>query len=310
MNEVEVERLVVSLVGDPKQYLAMMQQATIATQQAAQQMQGALKKTEEQAKATEGIWKGTVGALASLGAKNWLEGALGEWQNAESQSLKLDATLKANGRNVEELGGTYRAFASQMQELTVVDDDTVVGLLRMAETFDLTGNAATGAVQKAFALAGAVSGTAAAAGEYVRMAVALEKGDIAMAMRFARMIPQLRGIKDQTEFVAKANQLMAGGMATVTAEAQSSSGVLAQLKNDYGDFLEEIGHTVADGLIPVAHWLGAAVKWFQSLSPEVKTAITVVAILTAAVVALAGAIAVVGAIYNVMFAGSGILIGA
>ncbi len=72
-----------------------------------------------------------------------------------------------------------------------------------------------------------------------------------------------------------------GGQAE--AQAKVGAGSLKQLKNSWGDFMEQIGAAILPGLNKVVGVLQKVVSWLQSLSPATKTVIVVIASLAAAV---------------------------
>lgn len=299
MSEIEVERLVVRLTGDGSEYQKTLKQAQVNTQQA----------TDRIGQMVSSLVGNATSALAALGLGSWLKGGLSEWQLAESTALKLEAALKSNGREVERTMASYNRFATQMEELTVLGDDTTLAMLRSAETFGLTGNQAQKAVQDAIAMQAAATGSAEGAENLIRLTAALTQGNTQQAMQFARMVPQLRGIRDESEFLAKAQQLVASGMATASAEASSSAGTMKQLKNAYGNLMEEVGKTVAEVIAPIIAGARKVVKWFQDLSPAVKEAVVVMAILTASAVALFVAINTGMVVFNMLSGGVLLVIG-
>ena len=287
MSGTEIETLVVRLAGDATSYQKMLKDATTATQQAAQQVQQAAQKIEGITGNLKSFATGAVAALAALGASQWLRNAFGEWDVAETTALRLEAAIKANGAAVEPLMAQYREFAAQLQEVTVIGDDTTLAVLAQAESFNLSGEAAIRATRAATAFAAVNDG---AASSYLRLTAAIERGDIETAMMMSRMVPQLRGIKDESTFVARAQQLVAAGMAAAEAQARSSGGQIKQLKNAYGDLLEDMGKVVAQGIAPVVTGLRDHIRWLQSLSDESKTTIVVTAAIVAGYVAVVPAI--------------------
>lgn len=262
--ETELESLVVKLAGDASEFLKALKEAEKGTKEAAKDIG---KDVDGIGKSFEDLGGQVAGVLALLGAGFGLWSAFEAFSEAEAEEIKLIATTQALGGAVEELMEQYKEYGAQIQATTVVDDDHTLSLLRMASTYDLVGDAAIRAVEKAMQFAGAVDGTATSAASYIRLAAALEKGDIEQAKRFARMVPQLRGIKDETEFLTRANELLAIGQMVVNAEAGTAHGRLQQLKNDYGNLIETVGGFIAEGLIPIIGLLKEVVKWISELSP-------------------------------------------
>lgn len=286
--ETEIERLLVRLVGDAEGYFATLQQAQAKTVQATRvinnNVQGVSSRINQFGGGLRLFGERAAEAFTSLAIASRLRAALFEWQASEDAVTRLNSILKVNGRNVNVLSEQYQKFASDIQEQTVLTDEAVIGLLRQAETYGLTGEAAENAARAAIGFSGAVNGTSEGAAQYMRMAAQLEKGNVKMAMQFARMIPQLRGIKDQTLFVAEAQRLIAAGLQTSTDEANTSSGSIKRLKNAFSDLMEELGKTVADGLKPFIEGMRDAVRFVKAMSPEAKAMAVKIAAIGAAVI--------------------------
>lgn len=210
--------------------------------------------------------------LAAMGAA-----AVYEFDQADNASRKLDAALESNGRAVESVGAEYRKFAAEIQKKTKTQDDDVVSLLQQAESLGVTGEAAKRAAQNAIAL-GAAKGMAAESA--LRMTVALESGNAALLQRH---LPALKAIKDPTEKAAKAQELLGKMFSVAEAEAKTFSGQMTQLKNETGDFLEDIGKVISGGLTPYIASVRELVSWLQSLSPEMKTSLVILGATAAAI---------------------------
>lgn len=287
MDSETLTNLVVRLTGDGSSYEAMMDRAQSSTTSAADNIESAANRAEGSIK---NFANSAVAALAVLGAGALGKEALGNFQEAESIGIKLNAVLEANGRNVQALTADYTDFAVALEKSTVMEDDAILKLATMAETMRTTGEATKQAVKGAIAIAAVNDG---AAESYIRFTAALARGDTETAMSMARMIPQLRGIKNETVFLAEAEKLLTVGMKAAEAEMKSSAGQLKVLRRDWGNMLEDFGKVVAVGLKPVVEWLAKGTAWLRGLSDEAKQNITIVAALVAGLVALGPAIAIV-----------------
>ena len=281
--ETELETLIIRLTGDGTEYQKMLKDAESTTTQA----------TAAMTSSVQGLASSITQAFAVLGAKSLMQEAFAGFAEAEGIELKLRAALEANGREVESTMALYEDFANALQDVTTEEDDHIKAMLAKAEAFDLTGDKAKSAIKDAVSLAAVVGGEA---DSYIRVTAALAKGDVATAQRFARMIPQLRGIRDQTEFVAKATKLMETGWKTAQAEANSSAGVIKQLKVAYGNLLEEFGKIIAEGVRPVVGWLKKLVEMFQKLDDQSKRVIVYLAAAATAFLAIGPALAVARAL--------------
>lgn len=265
-NETELERLVVRLLGDGQQYQQFLQSAITQTKETAKELEGT--------KIAEGI----LGAAAIQRAGNMVIGTVREvlhaWEEQENASIALEATLKAQGRQVNTLMDQYGEFASQIQSTTTYADEQVLMLLKSAEAFGLTGKAAEKAVKDSIALAATTGGSASS---MMRLVDAMAEGNIAKARLFARFVPELRGVKNETEFLTKYNKLLGAGMEIAGKQARTFGGQMKQLANVVSDLYEDFGKILSEALTPFVQGLKASVLWVKSLSEETKRWIVAIA---------------------------------
>lgn len=288
-GETELERMVVRLIGDTSDYQKAMVQAEVATRDVAREVERHTNMIEGFGKTIEDFAGRVIQFLTSLGTRRWLEQAFGEFDTMERTAIQLTATLEAQGRAVHELVPEYQAWAAQMQLVTEIGDDSIISLLRQAEAFGQTGDAAKQAVQEAIALA---KGNENLANTMLRVTAAMAKGDIKRAMLFSRPIAELRGIRDVTEFQRKYNQLVESGFNATIRLAKTASGQIKQLGNAYGDLMEEFGAVVAQFITPFVGAVKDVVSWFQKLNKEVKEFIVFAAIAVTALLSLGPVLAV------------------
>lgn len=228
--DAELERMVVKLVGDMQEYETMLEKAEKETKGFVSKVQGHLDKLGNSLTHVGKVLTiGLTAPIAGLAA-----GAVSEFMTMETTALRLSAAIEANGGSVGKILPDYQQFASEIQKVTRVGDDSVLALLQEAESLGLTGEQAKRAAKNAVALASAKGMSEKAA---IRMTIALEQGREEMLQRY---IPSLRGLKTEAERVAKAQQVLGGMFGVAKADAQSMAGQIDQLKNDFGDLMEEI----------------------------------------------------------------------
>lgn len=271
MEGTEVGNLIVRLTGDGANYQNMLSSAVSAAEGVATKL-------------------AKVGAAVSLAVSAPFialrAAALHAFAGAEMGEIKLRAVLQANERQVDSTMSRYKSFALEMQRTTTAEDDAVLATFRLAETFDLTGDAAERAVKEAYALGTAAEISSDAA---MRLTAAMAKGDVETAMLFSRMVKQLRGVRDETKFVERYNKLITQGMAQAKAEATSYSGSMMQLKNDMGNLLETLGEFVARGWKPFIQYARQAIAVVQDFSPAMQqTVATITSLLATIGPAIAG----------------------
>jgi hypothetical protein len=153
----------------------------------------------------------------------------------------------------------FTAFATEMQRLTVVGDETTLGLLQLATAQGLSADASERAVRNAIAMQSAFNVGAESA---IRMTAALEQGDATMLRRY---IPALRGVTDEAEMLAKAHEILSGAFEIAQDEALTFGGQVAQLRNAFGDFQEQVGAVIAKGLGPFVRRAQLMVEQLQAM---------------------------------------------
>jgi len=240
-------------------------------------------KAEKAADAMSKLTTALTGAAAALGLSGTMWASFNAFSEEEKILNQLTAVMEVNGREVESLRADYQEFAAEIQKTTTMGDEAALSLVKQAESFNLTGEAAKRAVKDAIAFA-AINGSSAEA--MIRVTAAMAQGDTERAMIFSRMIPQLRGVRDETEFLARYQKLVAAGQEAANKEMETASGRLKQLKNDFGDFLEMLGKIIADALIPMVSKLRDLVAWLQKLPDWLKKTLVALTALVAVLVTL------------------------
>lgn len=200
-----------------------------------------------------GVLKSTVGAM------------VGEAQNAESAGIALAGSLRATGLEVDSNVKALSDYASELQKLTVYEDDQI--RLQMAQMqniarFDNT-ETLKEATKAAIGLADAFGLDLSTAMDLVGKAAA---GNTAMLGRYGIVLDE-----NATQ-AEKFNQLLGIGanyFSISEEKANSSLGALQQLKNTWGDLQE----TLAMGVLPVIQTVANSLKWVMNAVTDNKTAV-------------------------------------
>ncbi len=262
--EIELERMVVRLVGDSSQYVQDMKNSGKATKDVAKDVEDSTKKIEGFGGAIQNFAAAASSALAALGIGQFLKESFAAFSEAEDVMISLTAAIGAQGGAVEELSKDYQEFATNLQRSTTMGDEAILTLLKTAATFDLAGGSAKKASKDAIALA-AINGSS--ADSMMRLTAAMASGDTQRAMQFARMVPQLRGVTNETQFLEKYMKLVTAGTEVMGKQADTAGGKLKQLTEEFGNFKELVGKVIADAIKPFATALTQLSIFIQSL-PE------------------------------------------
>jgi hypothetical protein len=210
----------------------------------------------------------------------------------EDAERKLAAAIATTGGEVDKNMARFKSFASELQSVTRIGDETTLQLLQVATAQGLTADSAERAARNAIAMESAFGVSASSA---IRMTAALESGDATMLKRY---IPALKGVEDNTLAVAMAQDILTGAFDIAKADAQTFGGQLVQLKNAFGDFQEQVGSVIAEAMTPFIRRAKELVDSLLAMDREVlKTYVTyglLAAAIPVAIVAIGKLIAVVG----------------
>ncbi len=186
---------------------------------------------------------------------------------------RLEAALRSAGEFSQAALQDFKSFASGLQQVTTVGDESTLKMLQLAKSMGLSNEQAKSASKNAISLAKAMGINEQSA---IRYTAALEQGDATMLNRY---LPTLRQIDDETERAAKAQELLGQMFSAATSEAQNGLGPLKQLQNTLGDFQEDIGGIVLEYMQPFIDGLKDFVTAFKNSSDETKRFITQVVLI-------------------------------
>ena len=151
---------------------------------------------------------------------------------------ELAAALRANGMEVDANMNKYKRFASAMQRVTTVGDETTLSLIRLAVT--MQSKAPEEAAKMAIGLSKALGMDLQTA---TRAATLAQNGNY---IALSRHIPELRTATTEAEKLAAVQRIVAGGMEIARAETETLAGKVDQLKNAWGDLKEGIGTLIVN----------------------------------------------------------------
>jgi len=213
-----------------------------------------------------------IGKIVSAGISTPLVAAAGLSVKAFDTQIqaekRLEAALRSAGEFTQATLKDFKEFASGLQNVTTVGDESTLKLLQVAKSMGLTNEQAKRAAKNSIALSKSMGINEQSA---IRYTAALEQGDSTMLNRY---LPTLRQVEDDSERAAKAQELLGQMFGAATAEAQSGLGPLTQIKNTFGDLQEEIGSIVLEYMKPFIEGLKNLVDAFKNSSKETKTFIT------------------------------------
>lgn len=298
-QELEIERLLVRLVGDASSYLKMLQDARKATKDVEDDLGKASDAAKSFGDSIKSFGEALTAGLASYGATRFLHEIFEEFARGEDVALKLTATMEANGREVDKLTERYENFAHVMQDLSTLGDTEVKSMLQQAEALGLTGASAMRAVKNVVA-----ARSAGIHGFGLRQAAGLEHGQV--GHRVARALGIDTSASEEEQAIA-AQEKLAGAFKATQAEASTTTGQIKQFHNVLGNIYEDLGKTVDSVVKPFVKGIKDLATWFRDLSGPMKNVIKNTVLISAALVSLTAGIVAAGIAFNTFFGGIGLI---
>lgn len=194
---------------------------------------------------------------------NFMSSSVTAFMESEKASQRFAGALRAGGYEVDNNLAAMKALASEMQSLTVYEDDAITAAAQLGLSMGVSTTQMKEAVKGAIGLSSAF-GVDLEQG--MKMAAAALAGKYTMLGRY---IPALKTAKTEGERMAIVQKAMANGFKIAQAEASTGAGKIESMKNAWGDFKEKIGEQLApivirslERLIPIAQgffrFIGAA----------------------------------------------------
>lgn len=286
MSEVELERMIIRLVGDGSSYQAMLVQAQEQSKVAASQIQKTGQQIEGVANSIKGFGREAVSVLESIGATAFLKSAFDSFVKMEQGMTRLRVSIEASGASVSTAMADYNAFAQTVERNTLTTKAATLQMITYAETMGFSGEAAKRLTTNAIALAGA---TGEDAQSMLRVAVAMEQGNLGLVRRALH----LHHLHDETQLMNEIQRRMEVGLRQAGEAVNTTGGQLEKLGMEVARITKQFGEVVAQGVRPVIAGLREVVSWFQGLDPQIKTIIVTTASLVAGIVAIGPALRMV-----------------
>lgn len=277
MSEVEVERLVVKLVGDGSDYQKMMQEVVESSKKTADAVEKVTEEVKKQAASLKDFGATLVSLGAAIGVKNVLKGAFDSFKEQEAVQFKLKAAIEANGFAVDETYKRFRAFSTELRNQTGFSIADSTALFQLAQSMGYNVEESERAVKTAVALAAAQGGSAES---YIRVAKAIQDGNPAQL----RGLRAVAGIKDGNEKLAKAQELVTRAYEVAKAAANTTEGVMARYTGTMKALTKQFGQMVAEAIVPTVKWLTKVMEQFVGLDERTKRVIVSVLLFLSALV--------------------------
>jgi hypothetical protein len=202
--------------------------------------------------------------------------AFGDQAAAEA---KLNAAIRATGKETEISTERLKAYASELQKVTLFGDEATIQALAMLQSFaDLDEKGLMQVIPQVQNLAAALNVDLNTAATLVGKTLGSETNAL------SRYGIVLDASADKSEKLAEVTSQLEnkfGGMAEEVAQA--GVGSIVQLKNTLGDLMEDIGQLMIPTINKIVARIREWAEWFRNLDDGTKRTIITVAGIVAAV---------------------------
>jgi hypothetical protein len=207
----------------------------------------ALKKLGDKAKrAGQSIKKNMVGAIAAFaGVGATIKKSLDLYAEQERAEKTLGAAMKQAGTFTREALKHNLEYASSLQQMTTFGDEAILGVQKQLTNFGAEGKVLDDLTKATLDLAAAKGIDLKSAGDLVSKSF----GSSTNAMsRYGIEVTGAAGSTERAEQAVQNITKLFGGAAA--AEAATFGGVMTQVSNSFGDFLETVGEVIAKAVGP------------------------------------------------------------
>lgn len=210
----------------------------------------------------------------------------GKQERAENS---LSAAMSINKNMVNTSTKSFKEYAQSIQQTTTHSSDLVLQLAKQSAGHGLSEQQSKKAIEQSLALAEAFDKTAT---ETLRLTTKLQQGSTEGLQEY---IPGLEKITNNVDKVAFAHEQLNKLLELTKKNADTASGALTQLSNNWNTFRKSIGEIIANVAQPVLKFLADLSSEFNKLPQWVKATVATVILLGAAIgtVISVGSVAIV-----------------
>jgi hypothetical protein len=294
-SEIEVERLIVRLLGDGSQFQKMLMTAQQSAVSSAQAIQRAAADIQTYQDSINKFASTAVGALGSLGILRFLDSARSAYEEVHLASMKLTSAIEMNGGVVSEVTADYEEFAKSLASVTSMTKQEILSNLSMAESMGMTGDAAKAVVKNMLSI---TAGARHLRGGWMAMSAAIElsQGHWQQAAHIMGVPREL--MHNETAALAELVRRLGGSWEKVLIQGQLNNSVWKRLSNTFFELKVEIGKVLSEHLRPLLEVLETWANAFKELDSNTKGLIIAIAVLGATLLAVRPLMWLADPVYN------------
>jgi len=282
-----------TLIANADRYAAGMNKAAASTKAAARQQEQMSRQTR--------LLRGAVAAVSAAAIIKFGSDSVKAFKEAEVAQAKLTQAYAKFPKLADVNIGAMRAMNSELQKVTVYEDDATAAMQARLAMYDLTGQQLRELTPLVMDYASATGQDLASAGD------AIGKALLGNTRALKSVGISYKATGDRAKDYAAIQSMLSekvGGFAE--AEGKTAAGQAARLANAYGDLQESVGEALLPALEAVVDVLTPLTESFNELPKGAKTAAVVIgAVGTAALIATPRILALRSALATTGAAGAG-----
>lgn len=254
-------KLIIEAVLKDKEFKASVKSVVDGLQQANKEQQKLSQTAGSMFKQLKLGYLAVAGAIAGV-IKVFASSVKG-YIEQEKADRRLASSLRATGDESKTTLKALKSFASEMQKLTGISDDTIQNVTSLGLSMGISTGKIKEAVKGAIGLSQAFGLDLESSMKMVALA---NKGQYDMLGRY---IPQLRVASSESEKAAIVQRVLADGFMSAKNEMGGDVQTLQKFSTTLGDFLEIIGKGVLTAISPLIRGITSIVLGFNEwVSPS------------------------------------------
>lgn len=232
--------ILVQVTAEVKQILAALKSIEKSGAESAKKTEDAFAKANKAVTGTFNTLKASIIGIAAFKGFDILKDALGAVVEAGIEADKtfnrFANSLRASGDASEETISKFKELATQISNVTGLDDDLILGQISIAKNLGLSNDQTERAIKAAVDLS-------AATGKDLNTSIqAISKSYLGYGQELGRILPQTRGFTEEQNRLGLAVDFVAKRFEDSAANfAQTLPGALQRLDTVFGNLKETIG---------------------------------------------------------------------
>ena len=221
-------------------------------------------------------WMAVVGVIAAVVIA--FKAAIDESIKMSEANNNLNASLRSTGQYTKDVSNGIKEWASNLSELTGIEDEVIINLTSMAIKQGLSTDQAKLATQTAIGLSKALGIDQ---NEALKMVMQAHSG---VFTQMSRSIPAMRDLTDNTEKMALMNKIASGGLDQIANDMNTAEGSIKKSDTAMRELKTSLGDIILTGIKPFIDFFTMVITVLNKAPAPIKTVIEILIIATTVII--------------------------